>query len=284
MVSAAQARARLTLLGAVFLLGCIGRATSASTLRSTSSSFSFPNACVEKCVKGSSACGTDHPKCLCREARGYFLETVLTCMYLDCPNELRSNYEHDFISIVKDGCDASNKPIPDNDIKAAEGLAGSLIAKLPATTTVTAKSPPTPKTTTVQPVAATTTTPTKPTTKLATPTQQKATTSSTITDLSSSSVIESSPSSTLSPDDTDTATTDSPSTATQQTTLELASTISASTATTTAPADAGSSPGVTDTSPFGITQPQSGASHVSRNPLASVCYLTFSLMAVAALR
>ncbi|KAK3695187.1 hypothetical protein B0T22DRAFT_438212 [Podospora appendiculata] len=127
MVMAAKARVRLTLLGAIFLLGCIGQATSAS--------FSFPNYCVQKCVQGSSACGTDHPKCLCREARGYFLEAVLKCMYLDCPNELRNNFEHDFLGIVKDGCDASNKPVPDNDIKTAESLASSLIAKLPATTT-----------------------------------------------------------------------------------------------------------------------------------------------------
>ncbi|KAK4183324.1 hypothetical protein QBC35DRAFT_115975 [Podospora australis] len=110
---------------------------------SPTSNFDFPDCVEEKCIpKG--GCPPTNGRCLCKAARGIFLETVLKCMYSNCKADL-SVFEDSFLDPMTEGCDALNQDIPRSELKIARAKASSLLAKLSstptATTTATTNSP-----------------------------------------------------------------------------------------------------------------------------------------------
>ncbi|KAK3362850.1 hypothetical protein B0T25DRAFT_561907 [Lasiosphaeria hispida] len=120
---------RLALLGAALLLVFVGQAESTAT-----SSLKFPQ-CVTNCVE-SSGCDKSDAKCMCKAARGRFLEMVVTCMYYHCKDDLR-DADDTFFGIIEKGCEDIKRPIPEDDIDTAESVASSLASRL--TTTITTK-------------------------------------------------------------------------------------------------------------------------------------------------
>lgn len=118
---------RLVLAGTALLLSFAGRAESASTVLFTD--------CVDSCVVTSGCRTTD---CMCTEARGFMLDSVIACMFFNCKPDLR-NFDDAFLDPIAELCDDSNRKIPSAKLDKAETLASSYISKLPAATT--AKTP-----------------------------------------------------------------------------------------------------------------------------------------------
>jgi hypothetical protein len=114
---------RLALAGTALLLSFVGRAESASTFLFTE--------CIDSCVI-TSGCRTN--ECMCREARGFLLDSVVACMFFNCKTDLR-NFEDAFLDPVEQVCEDNNRKIPSSKIDKAESLANSYISKLPALTT-----------------------------------------------------------------------------------------------------------------------------------------------------
>ena len=107
----------------------------ALALQADAASFAFSE-CVGNCV-ASSGCESKDTKCVCKEAKGTFLETVVTCMYYHCKDDFRG-VDNLFFGPAKSGCDADKKPVPKAEFDTAKKVASSLVAKLPKTTTSTA--------------------------------------------------------------------------------------------------------------------------------------------------
>ncbi|KAK4131969.1 hypothetical protein BT67DRAFT_140564 [Trichocladium antarcticum] len=136
---------RLALAGTALLLSFAGRAESASTVLFTD--------CVDSCVVTSGCRTTD---CMCTEARGFMLDSVIACMFFNCKPDLR-NFDDAFLDPIAELCDDNNRKIPSAKLDKAETLASSYISKLPAATTaktpvvVVATSTPAPLTTAQMP-------------------------------------------------------------------------------------------------------------------------------------
>ncbi|KAK4449399.1 hypothetical protein QBC34DRAFT_89463 [Podospora aff. communis PSN243] len=131
---------QLLLAGAVLLLALTSQADAAPLALSE---------CVAACV-ASSGCESKDTKCVCKAAKDDFLETVVTCMYYHCKDELHG-VDSVFLNLVKTECEADKRAIPKKEIDQAKKTASSLIAKLPKTTAPTMTRPlpvPTPAKTT----------------------------------------------------------------------------------------------------------------------------------------
>jgi hypothetical protein len=127
---------RLALLGAALLVS------------QAQATFEFPS-CVESCVV-SSGCKTNNARCMCTAARELLLDSVISCLFFSCKDDLR-NFEDAFLDPIEEGCDDSNRDIPRSKLRAAESLATSYIGKLSSPTTfrsTTAEATHTPKPTT----------------------------------------------------------------------------------------------------------------------------------------
>ncbi|KAK1769888.1 hypothetical protein QBC33DRAFT_556309 [Phialemonium atrogriseum] len=105
-----------------------------STTSSSSSSVVF-STCIDSCI-GNGACGIGNPRCMCKAARGSFLDNVLVCMYHHCTGEVRSA-EALFLHPMEAGCASIDKPIPESSIDEAERVLSTLIARLPEATSET---------------------------------------------------------------------------------------------------------------------------------------------------
>ncbi|KAK0656042.1 hypothetical protein B0T16DRAFT_398379 [Cercophora newfieldiana] len=125
---------RLVLAGAAAILALTRQANAASSLALSE--------CVEACV-ASSGCESKDTKCVCKAAKDGFLETVVTCLYYHCKDDLR-NVDSLFLNPVKSGCEADKKAIPKKEIDEAKKVASSLVAKLPKTTTTVSRPLPVP--------------------------------------------------------------------------------------------------------------------------------------------
>ncbi|KAL2154094.1 hypothetical protein VTH82DRAFT_2770 [Thermothelomyces myriococcoides] len=158
---------RLTVLGTVLLFS---RAWAA---------FDFPS-CVRNCIS-SSGCDPDSAGCVCKEARELLLDSVVSCLFFNCKDDL-VNFEDAFLDPVEEGCEDYRRDIPESKLEAAESLASSYISKLPSPTTM--------KTTTVEPPRTTT----KP--SATEPPAASSTSSTSTTTTTSSSAEEDVPSST----------------------------------------------------------------------------------------
>ncbi|KAH6636733.1 hypothetical protein F5144DRAFT_192183 [Chaetomium tenue] len=94
--------------------------------------------CADNCVT-SSGCASDSARCMCKEAREILLDSVISCLFFNCKDDLR-NFDDAFLDPIEEGCEDSGRDIPRSKLRAAASLATSYIGKLPASTTV--KSPP----------------------------------------------------------------------------------------------------------------------------------------------
>ncbi|KAK4197502.1 hypothetical protein QBC40DRAFT_285460 [Triangularia verruculosa] len=103
-------------------------------VESTKPTFEFPP-CVSGCILDSD-CLPNNGNCMCKRARGDFLDKVLRCMDANCHTDLR-NYEDSFLDSLEDGCDERDQDIPSSKLKTAKALAKSLLSK-PSATTATA--------------------------------------------------------------------------------------------------------------------------------------------------
>jgi hypothetical protein len=111
----------ITAIGTAAVLLCLAGHASATP------AFLFPD-CVDNCV-ASSGCKTESTKCICKP-KARFLDDVVTCLYYHCKDELRA-VDLTFLNPVRAGCDAAKSPLPKDDVKDAQKLAASLVAKLP---------------------------------------------------------------------------------------------------------------------------------------------------------
>ncbi|KAK4144642.1 uncharacterized protein C8A04DRAFT_27578 [Dichotomopilus funicola] len=84
--------------------------------------------CIDDCV-ASNGCEAYDEKCVCKEANSLLLNSVVSCMYFNCKNDLR-DADDTFLSPISNGC--SN--IPERKLDAAASLASSYSSKLPAAT------------------------------------------------------------------------------------------------------------------------------------------------------
>ncbi|KAK0730593.1 hypothetical protein B0H67DRAFT_41366 [Lasiosphaeris hirsuta] len=134
---------RLALVSAAFLLVFVGQTESMST---------FPQ-CVANCVE-SSGCEKTDAKCMCKAARGRFLEMVVTCMYYHCKDDLR-DADNTFFDIIEKGCEDIKRPIPEDDIDTAESVASSLASRLTTITTTSTSTSTLTATATVKPTVTT---------------------------------------------------------------------------------------------------------------------------------
>ncbi|KAK1757586.1 hypothetical protein QBC47DRAFT_160853 [Echria macrotheca] len=114
----------ITAIGTAAALLCLAGHASATNV------FLFPD-CVDNCV-ASSGCETESAKCICKPAKpkASFLDDVVTCLYYHCKDELRA-VDLTFLNPVRAGCDFAKSPLPKDDVKNAQKLAASFIAKLP---------------------------------------------------------------------------------------------------------------------------------------------------------
>ncbi|KAK4040521.1 hypothetical protein C8A01DRAFT_35468 [Parachaetomium inaequale] len=110
-------------------LALLGAALFVSPAQAT---FQFPS-CVESCVV-SSGCKTNNARCMCTAARELLLDSVISCLFFSCKDDLR-NFEDAFLDPIEQGCEDSNRDIPRSKLRAAESLATSYIGKLPSPTT-----------------------------------------------------------------------------------------------------------------------------------------------------
>ncbi|KAK0737710.1 hypothetical protein B0T21DRAFT_365890 [Apiosordaria backusii] len=135
------------LVGSIFLLSLVEQAGSTKT------TFEFPP-CVGGCILDSD-CLPNNGSCMCRRAKGNFLEKVLKCMDINCQPDLR-NYEDSFLDPLEDGCNERHQEILDSKLKAAKDFAKSLLSSPLVTTTkantviATSPSKVTPKPSTVE--------------------------------------------------------------------------------------------------------------------------------------
>ncbi|KAL2269875.1 hypothetical protein VTJ83DRAFT_2059 [Remersonia thermophila] len=117
----------------------------------------FTSLCVRNCITASN-CNVSDTRCICKQARGILLHSVISCLFFNCKDDLR-NFEDLFLDPVEDICDAARRDIPRHKLKSAEMLASSYIARIPTVTpTKTTVRP----TTSQQQVTATPTSATKP--------------------------------------------------------------------------------------------------------------------------
>ncbi|KAL1837043.1 hypothetical protein VTJ49DRAFT_2888 [Mycothermus thermophilus] len=135
---------QLALLSAILLLA------PQSTWATNTNHKKFTSICVRNCITAS-RCNVSDTRCLCKEARGILLDSVISCLFFNCKSDLR-NFEDLFLDPIEDICDAARRDIPRYKLKSAEALASSYIAKIPtATPTTTAGQ----RTTTTQRLTAT---------------------------------------------------------------------------------------------------------------------------------
>jgi hypothetical protein len=99
--------------------------------------------CVHNCVT-SSGCESDSARCMCREARELLLDSVISCLFFNCKDDLR-DFEVAFLDPIEEGCDDSDRDIPRSKLRAAESLASSYIGKIPSPTTAKSTVTPPPK-------------------------------------------------------------------------------------------------------------------------------------------
>ncbi|EAQ90807.1 hypothetical protein CHGG_02742 [Chaetomium globosum CBS 148.51] len=90
--------------------------------------------CADNCVT-SSGCPSDSARCMCKEAREILLDSVISCLFFNCKDDLR-NFDDAFLDPIEEGCEDSGRDIPRSKLRAAASLATSYIGKLPASTTV----------------------------------------------------------------------------------------------------------------------------------------------------
>ncbi|KAL2168467.1 hypothetical protein VTG60DRAFT_7269 [Thermothelomyces hinnuleus] len=102
--------------------------------------------CVENCIS-SSGCEPDSARCVCKEARGLLLDSVISCLFFNCKSDL-VNFEDAFLDPVEEGCEDRHRDIPESKLEAAESLASSYISKLPSPTTMKTTTADAPRTTT----------------------------------------------------------------------------------------------------------------------------------------
>ncbi|KAK0672789.1 hypothetical protein QBC41DRAFT_312732 [Cercophora samala] len=117
----------LALAGSVYFLSLVEHTAS------TRPAFEFPP-CVGGCILDSD-CLPSKWNCMCRRAKGDFLEKVLRCMGTNCHADLR-DYEESFLDPLEDGCDERNQDIPSSKLKVAKALAKSLLSEPSITTTI----------------------------------------------------------------------------------------------------------------------------------------------------
>lgn len=115
-------------------LALIGAALLFSHAQAT---FDF-SSCADNCVT-SSGCESDSARCMCKKAREVLLDSVISCLFFNCKDDLR-NFDDAFLAPIEEGCVDSGRDIPRSKLRAAESLASSYIDKLPSPTT--AKSTP----------------------------------------------------------------------------------------------------------------------------------------------
>jgi hypothetical protein len=111
-------------------LALVGAALLFSQAQAT---FDFTS-CVGSCV-ASSGCESNSARCMCREARELLLDSVISCLFFNCKDDLR-NFDDAFLEPIEEGCEDSDRDIPRSKLRAAESLASSYIGKLPSPTTV----------------------------------------------------------------------------------------------------------------------------------------------------
>lgn len=88
--------------------------------------------CVDDCV-ASSGCEAYDQKCVCKQANSLLLNSVVSCMFFNCKDDLR-NADDTFLSPIESGCGDEGRDIPERKLDAAASLASSYSSKLPSPT------------------------------------------------------------------------------------------------------------------------------------------------------
>ncbi|KAH6854391.1 hypothetical protein B0I37DRAFT_28976 [Chaetomium sp. MPI-CAGE-AT-0009] len=111
-------------------LALVGAALLFSQAQAT---FDF-SSCAANCIT-SSGCESDSARCMCREARELLLDSVISCLFFNCKDDLR-NFEDAFLDPIEEGCEDNHRDIPRSKLRAAESLATSYIGKISSPTSV----------------------------------------------------------------------------------------------------------------------------------------------------
>ncbi|KAL1862523.1 hypothetical protein VTK73DRAFT_6756 [Phialemonium thermophilum] len=104
---------------------------SPTTTIKKSVSFAFSPCVQNRCI-GDTGCGTNNPPCMCRAARGGFLDSVLVCMFYQCPGDLRADAHATFLDPIARGCADLGNPVPDAALNEADGALAGLLRRLPS--------------------------------------------------------------------------------------------------------------------------------------------------------
>jgi len=105
---------QLALFGAVLFLFLTGLASSMPTVVEFST-------CVDACIQ-SSGCKASDARCMCRKAaRDLLLESVISCLFFNCKDDLL-NYESSFLNLIEETCDDIDRDIPRSRLQHAEAV------------------------------------------------------------------------------------------------------------------------------------------------------------------